>query len=152
MSNKFYPVSISFACNNPDNGMPEGKFSDVHIGDQLLELANKYYPPKCPTLLIEFEKEIDGGWGPSKGKGHVKIHQKGFPIVGYKPHWGNWCWDVVVVSPVIARHMIDYLKSLDWFQCEGGVEGFYDNFNRDGPFEWSADLIKLLESDGYQRP
>ncbi|HXG85647.1 MAG TPA: hypothetical protein VNI84_16610 [Pyrinomonadaceae bacterium] len=147
----FYPVSIAFACND-DYGNDEGKFSAAEIGDDLLSLENKYFPPKCPRLEIRFKPEIGGGFAAAKGRGYVKISKRKFSIVGYKSHWGNIMWDLVIVTPETAIEIINHLKKLDCFSCDGGGKNFFDKFNSDAPLEWTDTEKNLLRTNGYQRP
>lgn len=149
---KFHPVSIAFACNDPDTGNDTGKFSSVNIGDDLLELDNKFFPPKCPSLKIRFDVKQNGGFAAATGSGSVKISRRRFPIFGYKYGWGNWCWDLVIVTPETAIEIINYLKELDCFTCDSGETNFFNKFNSASSFEWTDAEINLLKTDGYQRP
>lgn len=167
MSDKNPPyVSISLCCNNPDNGMFEGKFCAAHIGDGLLELNNHYWPPKEPLLSYSFSVKDGEGFGPRRAAGFIRIAPEtdaplfdnldvggAFPIIGYKYGWGNWCWDLVVVTPPVAVDVINYLKSLDCFTCEAGVEDFFDQFNDEGVMlEKDEKTLAMLRELGWQRP
>ncbi len=154
MASRIIPVSIAFACNNPNNGMFTDKFSDVRIGDRLLNLSNQYWPPKQPTLAFHFsDSGVTNGFAAKHVKGKVQISRRRFPIHGYKYGWGNWCWDLVIVTPAIAVDIINYLKELKCFHCEEGETEFFERFNH--PELWfekdDATLLRLAE-DGYQRP
>ena len=146
-------VSVAFCCNNPDNGMFRGRFCSVHIGDQLLLLGldNQYWPPKEPTLSVEFEAAQSGGFAASKGKGRVKVSRRFFPVIGYKYGRGNWCWDLVIVTPAAAVKLLNYLKELDCFQPEYGDTEFFDIFNEPGVL-FSEREIPALRERGYQTP
>jgi hypothetical protein len=143
-----------------------GKFCAAHIGDGLLELNNYFWPPKEP-LLAYFFKSFEGeGFSPRRAKGTIKIAPETdaplfdnagvgriFPIVGYKYGWGNWCWDLVIVTPEVAVDVINYLKSLDCFRCEAGVEDFFDTFNDEGAIlEKTEATLAMLRENGWQRP
>lgn len=147
-------VSIAFACNNPNTGMFTGKFDAVRVGSELLELNNRYWPPKELAIAFEIKGERHGsGFGPYAVKGRVKISRRRFPIVGYKYGWGNWCWDLVVVTPEVAVDVINYLKELNAFTCEGGDIDFFDRFNNEGEkFEKDEETLAALRESGWQRP
>ena len=147
MAEKFYPVSIAFAMNDPDTGNITDFCEDIEIGDNLLRLTDGRV-----RLSIHFRESVDGGFAASRCKGFVRISRRKFPIVGYKYGWGNWCWNLVIVSPETAVEIIDYLKELDCFRCEEGETNFFEKFNADGKFQWTAVEKDLLREEGYQRP
>ncbi len=157
-------VSISLRCNNPNNGMFTGRFCAAHIGDGLLELNNAYWPPREPALSYQFRAEDGRGFLPRQGSIRIAPDDaplldtpdtgRVFPIVGYKYGWGNWCWDLVVVTPEVAVDVINYLKSLDYFRCEAGEAGFFDWFNDPGAavLEKTEATLSALREHGWQRP
>jgi hypothetical protein len=144
-------VSVSLCCNNPDNGMFNGRFSNVEIGDNLLSLDNKYYPPREPKLDYRFETEGNNGFAADTAIGHIKVSHRNFPIIGYKYGWGNWCWSLVLVTPEVAIDLINYLQHLDHWTSEGDTE-FCDHYDTGKRFEKSEKWLKLLGKYGYQRP
>jgi hypothetical protein len=146
-------VSIALCCNEPDNGNFNGSFCSVHIGaEELLHLENKYYPAKEPKLSYHFEVTMRGsGFGADRVTGHIAVDGRDFPVIGYKGYWGNWCWDLVIMRPKVALEFINYLKSIDCFQCESGDAEFYELFNTPGALFSDAQL-PALEKWGYQAP
>ncbi len=145
-------VCLSFCCNNANTGRFEGRFSAVHIGDGLMSLESKYWPPDGPKLAYHFRVADTGGWGASPAQGHVKISRRTFDVLGYKWGWGNWCWDLLVVTPEVAEAIIDYLKTLDCFACESGMcDFFFDEWDNDGPLPWDEARRQLLREYGRQR-
>ena len=145
-------VSVALCCNNPDNGMFTGKFCAVNIGTELLDLDNKYYPPKEPKLSYEFKTVKEGrGFGASRVEGHIKVSRRRFPVIGYKYGWGNWVWDLVIMTPETAVSFLNYLKELDCFQPDSGDEEFFDIFNEPG-VQFSEREIPTLKESGYQAP
>ena len=145
-------VSIGLLCNNPDNGNFTGRVEALDIGDGILKLDNKYWPPRGPALRYDFKACGEcRGWGAGQVEGRVKVSRRFFPVVGYKYGWGNWCWDLIVMTPETAVPFLNYLKSLDCFQPEGGFEEFYDAFTEPDT-EFTDDMIPDLRSYGYQAP
>lgn len=145
------PVSISLCCNNPDNGMFAGRVSRLEIGDNLLELENT--AGRDPSLRYDFKTEGSNGFAAARAVGSVKISRCNFPIIGYKYGWGNWCWDLVLVSPEVAVDVINYCRHLNIFSAEGDVQ-FVErfealDFNKQDPKAW---WFKRLRREGYQRP
>ena len=146
-------VSVSLCCNNPDTGMFNGSFCSVHLGtEELLNLENKFWPPDEPKLSYHFEITVQArGWSASRVEGHIKVAEREFPVIGYKYGWGNWCWDLVVMTPATAIEFINYLKELDCFTCEVGDSEFYDLFNTPSAL-FSEKQIPALQKWGYQAP
>jgi hypothetical protein len=145
-------VSIALCCNNPDNGTFRGKFDNVKIGEELLDLDNLYYPPKEPKLSYRFKTTQEvRGFGPDGVRGHIKVSRRRFPIVGFKYGWGNWCWDLVVVTPEVAIQFINYLKELKYFQPDSGEEFMLETFEHPDT-RFDEQHIPLLQKYGYQRP
>lgn len=147
------PVSISFCCNNPDNGMFTGRFCNVEIGDNLLSLDNKFYPPREPKLDYRFEVKDSGiGFAANRAEGRIKVSHRQFPILGYKYGWGNWVWDLVIVTPEVAINLANYLQHLGLWTAEGSVE-WCDQWDTEEPFDpKDPKWIASLEEWGYQRP
>lgn len=149
---KFYPVSISFACND-FNGNFIGVPSAIEIGEQLLRLDNSYWNPRNPKIDIVIDKTVEiGGFGASKVKGFVKISRRKFPIVGYKPYWGNIIWDCVIVDVPTAQKVVSYLQTLKCFSIDEADTNWWDKFSADKPFEWTEVEIGDLKKYGYQKP
>lgn len=146
------PVSISFCCNNPDNGMPTGRFSNVEIGDNLLSLDNQFYPAKEPRLSYLFRTVGNNGFVADQATGSIKVSRRRFPVIGYKYGWGNWCWDLVLVTPKAAIELANYLQHLGLWSAEGDAE-WCDQWDTSKPFDpQDAKWIQSLEEYGYQRP
>ena len=151
-------VSIVLCCNDPDNGMFNGRFCKVEIGQDVLTLDNQYWPPREPKLSYEFKN--DGAYGSVSGfgaepvVGRIKVSRQWFEVWGYKYGWGNWCWDLVLMTPEVTIDFVNYLKQLNVFQVESGETRWFNHFLADGavfdkrPTGW----IRMLGKWGYQRP
>lgn len=149
---KFYPVSISIACND-ENGNFTGIPSAIEIGENLLRLDNSDWSARTPKIDIHIDETIDvGGFGASKVKGHLRLSRRKFPIVGYKPYWGNIIWDLVIVDVPTAQTVVSYLQSLKQFSIEEADTNWWGKFSADEPFEWTETEINDLKTYGYQRP
>lgn len=148
-------VSIALCCNDPDNGNFLGRVVAMHIGDGLLDLSNNFWPPRGPKLRVSFdEKPYQDGFAARAGHGSIKISHRVFQIFGYRSWWGNWCCDVVLVTPEVAIELVNYIITLDVFQLDGGEVQFSELFERpcvqfcDAPgFE-----MGMLYEWGYQKP
>jgi len=144
-------VSVALCCNNPDNGMFRGQFCSVNIGTELLDLDNKFWPPKEPKLSYDFQIVESRGFGAGSVQGRIKVSRRFFPVIGYKYGWGNWVWDLVIMTPVTAVDFLNYLKDLECFQPESGDKEFFDIFNEPGA-RFSKREIPALQNWGYQAP
>lgn len=153
MSEKTKFISVSFCCNDPNNGNFTGRFDAVHIGDDLLHLEGKYHPERGLKIATDFTGG-GGGWGASPAKGRIKISRRYFEIHGYTYGFGNWCWDLFMIAPRVAIDLINYLKSFDHFQSQDSEVWFYEKFEESG-FVFDRDGEKelaLLAEYGYSKP
>lgn len=149
-------VSISLCCNNPDNGMFEGRFDKVQIGQDILTLDNQYWPPRSPRLKYRFkgDEHAAGNFGADPVVGGIRVSRRFFEVWGHKAWWGNWCWDLVLMTPDVTIDFVNYLKELNVFQVESGETRWFNYFAQEGavfdksPTGW----IRMLEKWGYQRP
>lgn len=143
------PVSISFCCNEPNSGIFRGRFCNVEIGDNLLSLDNKFCPPKEPKLDYRFTITDSGtGFAANRAEGIIKVSHRQFPIIGYKYGWGNWVWDLVIVTPKVALDLANYFQALGHWTSEGDAE-FCDYFDAGKPFDRdSKHWIDLLRERG----
>lgn len=148
-------VSIALCCNDPDNGMFRERFSNVVIGQDVLTLDNQYYPPREPRLSYHFTEDTTcQGFGAGPVTGRIKVSRRYFEVWGYKYGWGNWVWDLVLMTPEVTIDFINYLKELDMFQVEAGETRWFNCFQaKDAVFDKSpTGWIRMLEKWGYQRP
>lgn len=129
-----------------------GGFDSVHIGDDLLSLDNQYYPPRQPKLSYQFKTEIKArGFGADRVKGFIKVSRRRFPVIGYRYGWGNWCFDLVIMTAETAVTFMNYLKELDLFQVDSGETEFFETFNEPG-LMFGDEHLPALRERGYQAP
>lgn len=150
-------VSIALCCNDPDNGMFAGEIYKVEIGDDVLSLDSKYFPDSGARLKYKFKADKDysvGGFGTSPVTGGIRISRRWFPVWGYKASWGNWCWDLVLMTAETTIDLVNYLKELNSFQVESGETRWFNYFQADGAvFEKDPNTwIRTLGKWGYQKP
>ncbi len=103
-------VEIMLAVNDPDNGNFTGKIEKVEFiirakdwTPAALELDNQFWPPATVVFKPPFKKHK---------RTYVKIGRRKYPIDGYGTWVGNWCWNVVVVSPYWAAKIANYLMEM----------------------------------------
>lgn len=150
-------VSVALCCNDPDHGMFTGRLNAVRIGEDLLNLTNKFWPPKEPSLTIHVNRVVrkNQGCGADRVEGYVKVSRRRFSIIGYKYGWGNWCWDLVIMRPAVAIALTNYLKQLNCFQNEDGDVRWHRMFN-EGTEVFSDETGSLdmreIALYGYQTP
>lgn len=108
--------------------------------------------PRSPRLNFSITRRLqDGGFAASKVEGYVKISRRKFPIVGFKSHWGNIIWDLVIVDIPTAQSFVEYVQQLGCFSSDEGLENWFDKFAAP-KFEWSDEEIADLKKYGYQKP
>ena len=150
---KVRPVSVMMLCNDGDNGMFTGICEAIDFGDSLLRLGSKYINPKSPRLAYDFKQGPSNGFAASTAIGKIRLSRRAFTIHGYKYGYGNWCWDMVIMTPATALQFLDYVKLLDTFSPEEGDTEFFEAFE-DTKFAFTNNihfLARLME-DGYARP
>lgn len=151
-------VSIALCCNDPDNGMFAGEICKIEIGQDILTLDSKYWPPHGPKLRYEFTDDpsypTSRGFGPGPVIGKIKVSRRRFDVWGYKYGWGNWCWDLVLMTPETTIDFVNYIKACGKFQPESGESRWFNYFEReDAVFEKDPNTwIRMLGKWGYQRP
>lgn len=110
-------VIVSFACNDPDNGLPLGRASACHIED--LELVDTLIGG--PGIKVRVEGEVL----------HVGRLSVGF--LWSKGWYGNWCWDGYAMPAESAVAIVNYLMKRKYWRCEGGECVAFDKFNERQP-------------------
>lgn len=151
-------VSISLCCNNPDNGMFVEQIYRIEIGRDILTLESNNFPASGPRLNYDFKN--DGAYGSVRGfgadpvTGRIKVSRRWFPVWGYKYGWGNWCWDLVLMTTDTTIDLLNYLKELKAFQIDSGETRWCNYFEaEDAVFDKSpTGWIRMLEKWGYQKP
>ncbi len=147
-------VSVAFCCNDPDNGCDTGRFDAVEIGDNLISLRAKYFNWRGLSLKSFTKPEQNGGFGPAKTHGYIKIARKSFPVHGYKYGWGNWCWDLYMMTPDDVIDLLNYLKSFEQFHTEDG-DDVMNSIWEDPHIGFVKDPyreLKWLAEEGYAKP
>lgn len=110
-------ITVSFACNDPDNGLPLGRACSIQIGDS------------------EFEHPDGGLLGDGCilrcGDRSFKISRRTFPCNGWISWYGNWCWDATRMSEKDAVELVSYVRQLGWKMTGGLVDlgDLYDSGN-----------------------
>lgn len=104
MSNRSNLIPVMVQWNYWRNGNFQGRCEGVEINDQLT-LHNFDVPCKLGKNAIVF------GW-------------RVFPIHGHREWVGNWCWDMVWMTPETAKKLIRYLAYLDADPESGETEAF----------------------------
>ncbi|HWP58983.1 MAG TPA: hypothetical protein VNL14_13910 [Candidatus Acidoferrales bacterium] len=94
-------LRINLCCNNPDNGMFDGKAFAIEFGDNL-------------SLTSQFR-----GWSPrlTRGPGRSWLRIGGSPrcpVLSYKEWFGNWCWDSIVTDSRSAMRVLNWIKEGKW--------------------------------------
>lgn len=150
-------VSIALCCNDPDNGMFAGEIYRIEIGQDILTLDSQY-DNRGPRLSYDFKN--DGAYGSVSGFGaepvigRIKVSRRWFEVWGYKYGWGNWCWDLVLMTPEVTIDLVNYIKEIDAFQVESGETRWFNYFQaKDAVFDKSpSGWIRMLGKWGYQKP
>lgn len=103
--------AIDFACNDPDNGMFDGKAMMAQYGD------------------VELTAPIWGGFRFTETPKGVRIHRREFVIRDRKEWLGNWCWNRYWFRRPEAKRLLLTLRANGW-RCTCGPERFFDWWNK----------------------
>ena len=120
-------ITVSFACNNPDNGLFLGKVAAIEIHGAVcsIELEGPHFPDPSNTF-----REVDLPPGsPDRCDRGFKLGHHTFPCYGYKSWYGNWCWDAVQMTDVDVLNLLRTLRDLK-YRCTAGDANLaeaYDN-------------------------
>lgn len=112
-------VRLDFCCNDPDNGLFDGRVAGVQLPDLDLELMASDL--RGPTLRI-------------LGNGLLRIGRRTFKSVASKEWFGNWCWNAYFFAPPVAVELLCYLHSLGKFSADQGEERLFALWRRTEPF------------------
>ena len=124
-------ITVSFACNDPNNGNFLGRFDrlEVDAGELHIELEGER------TVEVDFDFPILGGGG------KVQVGRFKIPGLAYKDWYGNWCWNAASFTWVEALRIINYLGSLKGWRMTEGPSDLFEAFNERQeitPMEWKA--------------
>lgn len=119
--------NLHVCCNDPDNGLFNGRAAALSIGSAELELRGWHEP-----------KFVDLG-------GAIRLAGKNWPVSASKEWVGNWCWNAYRIgdaSKTAGWWMVDFatwLRGRGLFQCTAGPVDFHEWFN--GEYELAPATI-----------
>ncbi len=129
-------ITVSFACNNPDNGLPTGKVAAVCIhGSCDIELEGPNYPEPS-NILREVEKPVDA---PDRCDRGFKLGRYTFPCYGWTSYYGNWCWDATRMTGIDVLVLLRTLRELG-YRCVASDVDFGEAY--DGGRELTPALVQ----------
>ena len=130
-------ITVSFCCNNPDNGDALGKVCaiEVHGADVGITLESPSYPDATMTLSVKDGAPADL----SRCDSTLRLGRHTYGCRGYKVWFGNWCWDATRMPAVEVRRMLLELREKGW-QCTESECDFSDAYAN------GADLTRELIS------
>lgn len=139
--------TVSFCCNDPDNGLPLGRACAItlHGEDVDIELEAPSYPAAemvCreePLTAVPKSQEV-----PCRCDRAVKLGREWFGCYGWKQWYGNWCWDATRMPGVEALRMILKLREMGW-KCVASECDFGDAYESGQPI--TRELLRFALSD-----
>ncbi len=121
MTDRTPTTSVSFACNDPDNGSFAGRVADVHLDDLDIELHG--YEIAFSDLKSD----------PPPALGKIRVGRRVFRYRTMTTWLGNWCWDGCQMEEPEARRLVAYLLERGWRAELHPTEGpWADLFNESG--------------------
>lgn len=119
-------ITVSFCCNDPDNGLPLFKVCaiEIHVvGAGGIELEGPHYPDDGNTFR-EVEKPKDAPHRCDRG---FKLGRYIFPCSGWTNWYGNWCWDATRMTGVDVLVLLRTLRKLGW-RCVSSESAFFEAY------------------------
>ena len=102
-------VPVDFACNDPDNGLFEGKVWMAQVdGNELERGAGE----------VTFTETPEG----------FRVHRANFTVKDSKEWFGNWCWNRYWMTVAEANRLLKHLRKNGW-RCTCGEQRFYGWMN-----------------------
>ncbi|WP_303763543.1 hypothetical protein [Sphingobium yanoikuyae] len=105
-------IGIDIACNDPDNGLFDGRARAIHVdmpGDTLMELA-------ASDMVGPRMREVDFG---------IAISNKHWPVLGSAYGVGNWCWNRYWMSVETAVDFLAWTHQRGRFDVEQAEERLF---------------------------
>lgn len=122
-------IRVDFACNDPDNGLFDGRAEMVQIGD-LIELTARR---AAPTFRV-----LDDGT--------ISLAGKRWPISRSKDWVGNWCWNGYWLSAADAAAFLIWLHGRGLFHCDQAETRLFNAWRREALTDNDRKLIgRLIE-------
>ena len=142
-------IPVHLCCNDPDNG---------HFSERVWSLQIGYN--------MEFESRTwiswrQGPWGPRMRYlvdgdpsrpliRAVSIAGRHFPVVYYKPWYGNWCWDLVHMPGAAVLELLNWPKFRKWFDITEGESRLFNYWKAGG--EWKDQDLRLIGKNFDRQP
>lgn len=121
-------VLVMIACNNPDNGMFEGRFDALHIETESHdELSFMAFNPIA--VEVDHKKKI------------LMIEGMQMNFTKSQEWHGNWCWNAYRVSPEKAARLLNFVIRKGW-KPDMGTNHLFEKAERKSTFE-AEDLIEV---------
>lgn len=130
-------ITVSFCCNNPDNGCFDGTVSgiEIHGIDACdITLEPRTYPAPRFSWLDDPPKPHD-----SRETSGFKVARFRFRCAPFRSWYGNWCWDAVKMSGVEVLRLCKVLCAAGWSCTEADCD-FAEAWDR-GHMEISRELL-----------
>lgn len=112
-------ITVSFACNDPENGLSLDRVFAIEIGDSEFEAPNGGTMGNGSILRTGLKRVAKSS---SRCDQAFKISRRVFPCSGWKGWYGNWCWDATRMEEQDVLNLLSYLRRLGWRMTAGLVD------------------------------
>lgn len=89
-------AAIDFACNDPDNGLFNGRAGSAMFGD------------------IEIEAPVWEGYRFTQTDAAIRLHRLSFPVQGKREWVGNWCWNRYFLYRADMKRLLFCMRRNGW--------------------------------------
>lgn len=122
-------IQVMLCCNDPDNGLFDGRLSGLEIGPNMKFSSTQWTGPAIRWV----------------GTNGMRIAGKTFNFDGYRNWVGNWCWDCVTMRGDEVLKLLNWPRFRHFFDIDEGEERLFNWFKAGG--EWKDDDLRLIGKD-----
>lgn len=127
-------IAIDIACNDPDNGLFDGRIAGIELAHRCLSLQPRVWKRE-PRMRVTDT--------------HLVVSNKKFPIIDWQEWLGNWCWNRYWVTLDTAADFFTWLHAKNTFSVDMGDTELFHLWKADGPFA-RDDFRALIEREEVQ--
>lgn len=114
--------TVMLCVNDPDNGAFTGRVHSIEVDHELISLEGP---------IEEVDEDLVATTEVVLGKGSITIGGELFQHRGHSNWVGNWCWDAVMMTPMVTLSLLNHLKRLGW-GCHLAETGLFERWRQPG--------------------
>lgn len=121
-------IDVMLCCNNPDNGIFDGKLRALEIGPNMSFYAIQWEGRRIALL-----------------DNAIRISGKRFPVNGFREWVGNWCWDCVTMRGSTVLELLNWPRFRKFFEVDEAETRLFNWFKAGRT--WTDDDLRLISKE-----